>query len=216
MAVYVLMLVVLAVRQCTSSGVTLDTVVAEIVAMKNERLEDAARMEHMEKELTNTKKRLAELEALKDPRTHQARQTHGHSPVAFQAYLSQGTGVGLHQVIPFNVATLNVGNAFNPTTHTFTCPVNGLYVFQSALTSQNGQMAQGQIMIAGMEGPNIYAAGASNGHGFDQGFNSLVTVCRKGDTVWVRNYHDQSRDMFTLKYTSFSGYLLEQVTVVTP
>jgi len=51
-------------------------------------------------------------------------------------------GLGHQQVVPFDTVRLNAGNAFDPTTHIFICPVDGVYVFQSALMAEQRDMIQ--------------------------------------------------------------------------
>ncbi|XP_052803185.1 complement C1q-like protein 2 [Mya arenaria] len=178
----------------------------------------------IENELAETKHELAEtkheVSVLRNKHEHDtdraARQiVYSPSQVAFHAYLSaHPTGLAHHDVIPFDMTKLNAGNAFDPSTHVFTCPFNGIYVFQSALMSEAHDMVQTEIVIDGADEVSMYAAGSTNSHGFDQGFNALVNTCRKGQRVWVRNYHINGHGMYSMEYSSFSGFLLYEVEMV--
>ena len=70
---------------------------------------------------------------------------------------------------------------------------------------------QSQIVVDAVDNVDIYAGGSDTGHGFDQGFNSLVTVCRRGQHVWVRNLHDNGHTIYPGTYTTFSGFLLYEI-----
>ena len=135
---------------------------------------------------------------------------YGPSQVAFFSYLSDhARGLGHQQVVPFDTVKLNAGNAFDPTTHTFICPTDGVYVFQSALMAEFSDMVQTQIVVDGAAIADMYAGGSPTT--FDQGFNSLVTLCRRGQRVWVRNLHDRGHNIYPFFYTTFSGYLLFEI-----
>jgi len=47
----------------------------------------------------------------------------------FKANLSAGTSVTQSSVMPFNVATINVGNCYDTSNYRFTAPVSGNYMF---------------------------------------------------------------------------------------
>jgi len=137
---------------------------------------------------------------------------YGQSQIAFHAYLTDhARGLGIHQVVPFDGVRLNAGDAFDPVMHTFICPLDGVYVFQSALLAEHQDMVQTAIVLDGTKGAIMYAAGAGTGHGYDQGFNSLVTLCKRGQHVWVHNEHRDGPTVFPANYTTFSGFLLWEV-----
>ncbi|XP_045187597.2 uncharacterized protein LOC123545332 isoform X2 [Mercenaria mercenaria] len=130
--------------------------------------------------------------------------------IAFNAYLSTDVGrIGQKVAVPFDRASLNEGNGFDIGSHTFTCPVHGIYVFQSALMVNSSQRETDIVKNGNLVGP-IYA-GVNNQMGsshFDQGFNSVIVDCKRSDRVLVRvgslsgtaiNYHNT---------TTFSGFLL--------
>ncbi|XP_060589559.1 uncharacterized protein LOC132744793 [Ruditapes philippinarum] len=69
-----------------------------------------------------------------------------HRP-AFSAFLSDHvSGLGKEQTIPFDDVLLNEGNAYDPVLHAFICPVNGIYMFQSAVMCNHNQYMQTERM----------------------------------------------------------------------
>ncbi|XP_045208478.2 uncharacterized protein LOC123560339 [Mercenaria mercenaria] len=130
--------------------------------------------------------------------------------IAFSAHLSHDlSGLGTSQTIPFDIITLNEGQAFDSILHTFICPLSGIYVFQSAILSGNHDWMQTEIVKDGHGLVNVVAHGSNVEHGYDQGFNSVITACNKGERVWVRKQAFFGGTNLTgNRYTSFSGYLL--------
>jgi len=147
---------------------------------------------------------------------------YGQSQIAFASHLSShAKGLGVHQVVPFDNVTLNAGNAFDPVTHVFLCPVTGVYVFQSSLMAEQHDMIQTAIVIDGANGAKLYASGADSaragsGLGYDQGFNSLVTLCKQGQHVWVRNHHANGHAVYPAHFSTFSGFMLYEVETSVP
>ncbi|XP_045202210.2 caprin-2-like [Mercenaria mercenaria] len=139
------------------------------------------------------------------------RQIGGGYGVAFTAYMSKhASGLGHQDTIPFDSLILNEGQGFNTNSHTFTCPVSGVYTFQTALLSQLRTIAITEIV---KEGVSLVQAHAEPGStdGYDQGFNSVVTTCNKGENVWVRNYKHFGTAVYSARYTTFTGFLLWEV-----
>ena len=129
--------------------------------------------------------------------------------VAFNALLStHATGLGLHHVIPFDRATLNHGGAFDPLLHVFTCPIHGIYAFMTAAIAHQYQNTVTEIVLNGAPLVQAYSAGSTGGHGYDQGFNAILTECRVGDRVWVQIHDHQGTTLFSGGFSSFSGFLV--------
>ncbi|XP_053391790.1 rho-associated protein kinase 1-like [Mercenaria mercenaria] len=136
----------------------------------------------------------------------------GISRIAFTAYLSNTvTELGKQHPIPFDQVMLNEGHAYDTVLHAFICPVNGIYMFQSAAMSTHTDSIQTEIVKDGVALVVIYAAGATGSHGYDQGFNSAVIQCNQGERVWVRVHAHYGTDLYGGRYTTFSGYLLWEI-----
>lgn len=78
----------------------------------------------------------------------------------------------------------------------------------SSVTSGHYKYGQTELIKDGASLMNIYSAGATSGHGFDQGFNSVITRCNEGEAVWVRAFKDEASAILGVRYTTFSGFLL--------
>ncbi|XP_045187600.2 uncharacterized protein LOC123545333 [Mercenaria mercenaria] len=128
--------------------------------------------------------------------------------IAFNTYLSTDAGrIGKKLTVPFDRVSLNEGNGFDIRSHTFICPVHGIYVFQSALKVNSSQM-ETDIVKNDFSVGRIYARVLAGNSHFDQGYNSVIVDCNRSDRVWVRvgslsgtfiDYHNT---------TTFSGFLL--------
>ncbi|XP_053374972.1 cerebellin-3-like [Mercenaria mercenaria] len=125
--------------------------------------------------------------------------------IAFTAYLStHATHLSNAQIIPFDKVELNEGQGFNTNTHIFTCPVTGIYTFQTATTSTLNGALHAEIV---KEGNQLVQAHAEPGGNYNQGFNSIITKCDKGEKVWVR-IDRYGNAVNSDKFTTFSGFLL--------
>ncbi|XP_052818208.1 heavy metal-binding protein HIP-like [Mya arenaria] len=114
------------------------------------------------------------------------------SAVAFSAYLSQhAQNLGEHQIVPFDRTEINIGAAFDTLLHVFTCPVNGVYYFQSTVLCVYLNVAVVETVKDGSSLCVSLAHGAVevlSGGGDDQGSNAIITNCNRGQRVWVRVY----------------------------
>ncbi|XP_060591374.1 uncharacterized protein LOC132746285 [Ruditapes philippinarum] len=127
--------------------------------------------------------------------------------VAFTAHVSVqvATELGKEHTIPFDQVLLNEGRAYDAITNTFICPVNGIYIFQSALMSPYKEVIQTEILKNGVSVGRMYANGGSIA--YDQGFNSATVQCNKGDHVWVRVTNHYGTSVFRSNFP-FSKRLL--------
>lgn len=175
-----------------------------------------------ESELKRKSKEIAQLQlrlqtSLVSQSYRRERQINGGPSVAFTAYLSgHASNLGHQHTIPFDSVILNEGQAFNPNTHEFTCPVTGVYTFQTALMSQANTISITEIVKEGVQLVHAHAEARAAGTYFDQGFNSVVTKCNKGESVWVRNFKHFGTDVYSERYTTFTGFLLWETEEVNP
>ena len=131
--------------------------------------------------------------------------------VAFTAHLSVGIvkELGRQHTIPFDQVMLNEGQAYDTVTHVFICPVNGIYVFQSALMSNNNELIETEIVKDGNPIGRLYAKGTTSS--YDQGFNSATIQCNKGEHVWVRVLEHFGTTIYNDLFSSFSGHILWEI-----
>jgi len=128
--------------------------------------------------------------------------------VAFTALpSSHARELGLDHTIPFNKTILNHCGAFDTTASVFTCPVDGIYAFMTAVIADIHQNTVTEIVLNGAPLVQAYS-GASSVHGFDQGFNTVLTECRAGDRVWVKMHGNQGSTVLGYGWSSFSGFLV--------
>lgn len=133
----------------------------------------------------------------------------GSSTVAFSSYFqSTVKELGFHHTIPFDTVIANEGSGFDPLLHVFTCPSDGTYVFMTALLADFQQNTVTEIVINGSPLVLAYSAGGNGSHGYDQGFNSVITHCNAGDRVWVQIHNHQGETVFGGRFSTFSGYKL--------
>ena len=110
----------------------------------------------------------------------------------------------------FDGVVSNIGNHYNPSNSTFTCPINGVYAFFSALASQVGYYMGADIMHNSDDLTTI----AGDEAGLIQGSNFAVILCNQGDTVFIQAEFSDDHRLFgddQRKYSTFSGFLLYNV-----
>nr|XP_011413770.2 complement C1q tumor necrosis factor-related protein 8 [Crassostrea gigas] len=129
-------------------------------------------------------------------------------PTAFSTSMSRDlSNIQNNQVLPFDIATLNIGNAFDITSGVFTPTTKGVYVLFSTITTNPGKRLEAAIVRNGHWLCNLYAGDMTF---FSPGSNMAVAALDIGDRVLVRihdKYHD---DGVTIDgaFSSFSGFLL--------
>ena len=111
-------------------------------------------------------------------------------------------------IIKFSKMMSNIGGAYDPTTSQFTCPVQGMYVFQvSVMGGQGHTRAAAAISVDGTLHLTAYSHAASGTWG--HATQALLVQCNMGHKVHVQarssmDIYDDSAD-----YTSFSGWLIQ-------
>ena len=125
--------------------------------------------------------------------------------VAFTVYDLETHSLSRVSVIPFKNVKTNIGNHYNPSTYSFTCPVHGLYVFSVAIITKDYEIGVG-IYKNTLTNICLAYAHSSNGD-YTMGYNSAVVECNPGDTIKVK----RERGLEFLSYVgthTFSGFLL--------
>ncbi|KAL3832500.1 hypothetical protein ACJMK2_024139 [Sinanodonta woodiana] len=114
------------------------------------------------------------------------------------------TTLAAHEILPFNVVNLNVGNGFDSNLKSFICPVTGIYFFTAAVTRSHAKF-EGSIVIDGVE--KIIITTGNSASTFEQSSNSIVTQCSKGQRVYVFA-HVGALIQISQMFSAFSGFLI--------
>uniref|UniRef100_K1QF78 Caprin-2 n=1 Tax=Magallana gigas TaxID=29159 RepID=K1QF78_MAGGI len=129
-------------------------------------------------------------------------------PTAFSTSMSRGlSNIQNNQVLPFDIATLNIGNAFDITSGVFTPTTKGVYVLFSTITTNPGKRLEAAIVRNGHWLCNLFAGDITF---FSPGSNMAVAALEIGDRVLVRIHDKFHDDGVTIDgaFSSFSGFLL--------
>lgn len=129
--------------------------------------------------------------------------------VAFTASRTVNFAPGnLDQPIVFDQLHSNVGEMYNPRIGTFTCPVDGTYVFlfhilklATYVPLYVNLMRNEEVMVS------AYANDDAPDH--ETASNHAILPLFRGDQVWLR-LHRGAIYGSTWKYSTFSGFLLYQ------
>ena len=108
-------------------------------------------------------------------------------------------------IVLFQGVRTNYGGYYEPTTSTFHCPVNGVYMFSSNVVSEINYSTRIDIMKNDVAQIGIlaYTADISTSAG-----GLCITECFVGETVWIKARYSGAMDGGSLGGTHFSGYLL--------
>ena len=122
-------------------------------------------------------------------------------------YVQRTTGyASVNTVIPYQVAQLNIGNAMNLTTGTFTAPTNGRYQFAFNANAHSGTNSV-TLRVNSVQIANSYGV-------LDGNLPLLATLnLKKGDTVDTFLNSGSLYDS-SAHWTDFSGTLLEEDLVL--
>ena len=129
--------------------------------------------------------------------------------VGFTVYADLNAYYDTGELVVFNGVTSNIGGHFQPATSSFLCPITGVYYFSLAVSNVNDDngihahlMIEDQI-LASVRGTALGT--------YNQGTNSAITTCERGQSVWVQVACCDDQRVFgsaTYKYSSLSGFLV--------
>ena len=127
------------------------------------------------------------------------------SVVGFTAYHPDGTGNYQEgDTIEFSNILSNFGNHYDPSTSTFTCPYNGIYMFTVSFNAHETDMTA-YIMH---EGDAIARAMATSDETWYNHASAFVLVeCMGGDEVWIECQKSGGQLYGYDKSAQFNGYL---------
>lgn len=155
-------------------------------------------------------------EVILPSKRNRERQAESETPVAFFALLSDHvTHAGTSQNIAFDIEVTNIGNAYNPHAGLFVAPVSGIYVFSTTLLSYPHHSAHFNFMKNGVVVSSLHPHSADDSPGHDTAGMMVVLRLQKGDDVSVAN-RDADESLSGHRYSSFSGFLLQQMYDAAP
>ena len=129
------------------------------------------------------------------------------SSIAFSAHRTNNIDPQSQpEIIKFDQIDVNNGNGFNPSLGIFTATVGGTYFF-SCHTRSSANTASAVIVKYGSD---TVAAMLFGNAGFFMSSNSFMLQLTIGDRVWMELQTGYAINNDGYRYTSFSGFLLNQ------
>ncbi|XP_064611380.1 complement C1q-like protein 4 [Liolophura sinensis] len=116
-------------------------------------------------------------------------------------------GLTKQQKVAFSDVVTNLGNAYDPVTSEFRCPVSGLYHFEVTILSEPGERIETELMAAGVSAMKIYSGAVTY---FGSGGNSVLLQLNKDDRVFVRLHLSTGSNIHRM-WSTFGGHLVQQI-----
>ena len=136
------------------------------------------------------------------------------APVGFSANANTGapTTYSVGEIVVFDGLISNLGGHYNPASSTFTCPYDGVYMFNVNLRAYADDRIDAELYLNDSQLANMMAYADGTTWLYAPASSLVITSCESGDVVWVRcnvegNLHA------TWRHNTFSGYLLQMKTI---
>ncbi|XP_060580557.1 cerebellin-3-like [Ruditapes philippinarum] len=139
-------------------------------------------------------------------------------PVAFSAVIDPTVvdHTKANTAIKFETILTEYGGGYNNDTGIFVAPNTGLYLLSCSMLDHTPKGGHGGVMIHGeiMRNHDVLARVFAHAETTyrDQGANTIIATLTRGDQVWVRTVDNSDLGLGGSRYTSFSGYLLWQLS----
>ncbi|XP_045185580.2 complement C1q tumor necrosis factor-related protein 3-like [Mercenaria mercenaria] len=139
-------------------------------------------------------------------------------PVAFSAVIDPSfiEHTKPSTAIKFETILTEFGGGYNNDTGIFVAPHTGLYLLSCSMLDHMAHGGHGGVMIHGeiMRNHDVLARVFAHAEASyrDQGANTIIAKLTRGDQVWVRTMDNSDLGLGGSRYTSFSGYLLWQMS----
>ena len=115
---------------------------------------------------------------------------------------------GLIEPFPFTTILYLDGVSYDPTTHRFTAPSNGVYFFSFSVGLDAGKTAE-FVLYKNFESFAGIVRRSTTHRGTDTIGRSIMMNLEEGDIVYMVNEAGQTARSSTMKETSFSGFKYE-------
>ena len=126
--------------------------------------------------------------------------------VCFVVFRSSFNVVNADTILPFDNVSQNIGGGFNNTTHTFTCPIQGRYIFSVGFYTNLNNSYYVDLKINDVTYDRHERPGTGSG-GNTKNYMVVIAVLNIGDIVYAVCISGSVR-MFA-NITNFYGCLLE-------
>lgn len=126
-------------------------------------------------------------------------------------YVQRDTSFATAEVIPFELAPLNEGGAFDLKSGIFTTPVGGIYHFDfSALNDKSS--VEATIVYLRVNGAIVCSTASQDTVGYNTVSLTASLRLKANDQVFLTNGNSNGMlfDVSTRHYTQFTGWLIEE------
>ena len=126
--------------------------------------------------------------------------------------LERYSGIRAGQVMPYKDVVLNMGGHFSRSSHSFVCPIHGLYTFSVTLVSEHNKRDTVHLQMGGRTICEIAAYDHTDDSSYSNGSGtvSMVLECPQGGVFRVVNpISGNFLDHFNEHV--FSGFLLKKL-----
>jgi hypothetical protein len=127
--------------------------------------------------------------------------------VCFIVSRGGSTLVNIDTIIPYNNIFENIGGGFDSNTYTFTCPIQGRYIFSVGFYTNGNNSYSVDIKING-GGHDKHERSGTGAGGNAKQFIVSIAILNVGDTVYAECTLGSIR-LFGQNITRFYGCLLE-------
>ena len=127
--------------------------------------------------------------------------------VCFVVSRGGATLVNIDTILPYNDISENIGGGFDSNTYTFTCPIQGRYIFSVGFHTNGNNTYAVDIKINNQSHDTNGRAG-TGASGNSKNFIVAIAVLNVGDTVYVECVSGSIR-LFGQNISRFYGCLLE-------
>jgi len=127
--------------------------------------------------------------------------------VCFIVSRGGSTLVNVDTILPYNSISDNVGGGFDSNTYTFTCPIQGRYIFSAGFHT-NGNNTYAVDIKINNQSHDTSGRASTGSSGNSKKFIVVIAILNVGDTVYVECVSGSIR-LFGQNISRFYGCLLE-------
>ena len=131
--------------------------------------------------------------------------------MGFTAYAPDGDShYTYNDIIIFDSTVSNFGGYYQTSSSQFLCPADGMYAFSLNIITARNERFLSAIMKESLILDSVYGD-LMNGYA-NAVSNMIITVCSKGERVWIRSLTDKNAvHNKAYGFTTFSGFLLNRL-----